>query len=50
MKKIICLANSRKLDERCIAGIDLNTGKWVRPVCDDRYPERWSNSKIYSTC
>lgn len=39
MKKIICLANSRKLDERCIAGIDLSTGKWVRPVCDDLYPE-----------
>jgi len=39
MKKIICLANSWKLDERCIAGIDLNTGKWVRPVCDNQYPE-----------
>lgn len=39
MKKIICLANSWKRKERCIAGIDLNTGKWVRPVCDDRYPE-----------
>ncbi len=39
MKKFICLANSWKLDERCIAGIDLNTGKWVRPVCDNQYPE-----------
>jgi hypothetical protein len=30
--RIVCLANSRKLGERCIAGVDLETGKWVRPV------------------
>lgn len=39
LKRIICLANSEKLRERCIAGIDLDTGKWVRPVCDDLYPD-----------
>ena len=39
LKRIICLANSEKLRERCIAGIDLDTGKWVRPVCDNLYPE-----------
>lgn len=39
LKKIICLANSWKKGERCIAGIDLDTGKWVRPVCDDLYPQ-----------
>lgn len=39
IKKIVCLANSWKLEERCIAGIDLSTGKWVRPVCDGIYPE-----------
>jgi hypothetical protein len=39
LKKIICLANSWKLNERCIAGIDLDTGKWIRPVCDSLYPE-----------
>ncbi|MDY7008083.1 MAG: hypothetical protein SWX82_30150 [Cyanobacteriota bacterium] len=39
LKKIICLANSYKLNERCIAGIDLDTGKWIRPVCDRQYPE-----------
>lgn len=39
LKKIVCLANSWKLDERCIAGIDLDTGKWVRPVCDILYPQ-----------
>lgn len=38
-KKIICLANSWKLGGRCIAGINLDTGKWVRPVCDSLYPE-----------
>jgi hypothetical protein len=39
LKRIVCLANSWKLEERCIAGIDLDTGKWVRPVCDSLYPE-----------
>ncbi len=38
MAKIICLANSWKLGERCIAGIDIDTGKWIRPVCDNIYP------------
>jgi hypothetical protein len=33
MAKIICLANSYKGGgERCIAGIDPDTGKWIRPV------------------
>jgi hypothetical protein len=39
LKRIICLANSWKLKERCIAGIDIDTGKWIRPVCDSLYPE-----------
>ncbi len=38
-RRIICLANSLKLEERCIAGIDVDTGTWVRPVCDILYPE-----------
>ncbi|MFO0542892.1 MAG: dual OB domain-containing protein [Pseudanabaena sp.] len=38
-RQIICLENSWKETERCISGIDINTGKWVRPVCDDLYPE-----------
>lgn len=38
LKRIVCLANSWKLEERCIAGIDLESGKWVRPVCDGLYP------------
>ncbi|MDA0212532.1 MULTISPECIES: hypothetical protein [Desertifilum] len=38
MVKIICLANSWKYQERCIAGINLETGEWVRPVCSE-YPD-----------
>jgi hypothetical protein len=29
---VLCLANSKKLNERCVAGIDVRTGDWVRPV------------------
>jgi hypothetical protein len=32
--RIICLANSWKRRARCIAGIDLATGCWARPVTD----------------
>lgn len=32
MVKIICLANSKKNGDRCIAGIDICTKKWVRPI------------------
>jgi hypothetical protein len=34
MTRIVCLANSWKRGERCIAGIDVATGRWVRPVTD----------------
>ncbi len=34
-KKIICLANSKKHGERCVAGIDIDTGRWIRPVYDN---------------
>ncbi len=36
-KRIVCLANSRKLQGRCIAGLELLQGKvlgWIRPVSD----------------
>jgi hypothetical protein len=32
MTRIICLANSWKRGDRCIAGISALKGKWVRPV------------------
>lgn len=31
-KEIVCLANSYKLQNRCIAGKEISTLKWVRPV------------------
>ncbi|HEX9876583.1 MAG TPA: hypothetical protein VGC50_08025 [Gammaproteobacteria bacterium] len=37
VKRIVCLANSRKLNGRCVAGIELAAGKragWIRPVSD----------------
>jgi hypothetical protein len=34
MTRIICLANSWKRGERCIAGINELQGKWVRPISD----------------
>lgn len=39
--KIICLANSYKHQGRCIAGIDMASGQWVRPISnldDGRIP------------
>ena len=32
MARIVCLANSFKRNDRCIAGIDLETNRWVRPI------------------
>lgn len=35
IKRIVCLANSRKLSGRCVAGVEIATGRragWVRPV------------------
>ena len=33
-KKIICLANSRKISGRCIAGREIESHNWIRPVSD----------------
>ncbi|MFC7612603.1 hypothetical protein ACFQV2_01980 [Actinokineospora soli] len=33
-KRFVCLANSRKHSGRCVAGIELGTGRWVRPISD----------------
>lgn len=32
MAELICLANSIRHDGRCVAGIDIESGRWVRPV------------------
>jgi hypothetical protein len=31
-KRIVCLANSWKNHGRCVAGIELDSGEWIRPV------------------
>lgn len=35
VKRIVCLANSRKQSERCVAGLEIvgdQVGRWIRPV------------------
>jgi hypothetical protein len=34
-KQIIILAMSEKYHNYCVAGIDINTGEWIRPVSED---------------
>ena len=42
VKRIVCLANSRKLNGRCVAGIEFtkdSAGAWIRPVSDRDHGE-----------
>ena len=42
VKRIVCLANSRKLHGRCVAGrewLDGRPGRWIRPVSDREHQE-----------
>ena len=42
LKRIVCLANSRKLYGRCIAGREWNdgrAGRWIRPVSNREHQE-----------
>jgi len=42
VKRIVCLANSRKLNGRCVAGIEIDQGKrtgWIRPVSAREHEE-----------
>jgi hypothetical protein len=32
MTRLICLANSRRDGGRCVAGIDIDSGLWIRPL------------------
>ena len=37
VKRILCLANSKKMSGRCVAGrevLDTGPGPWIRPVSD----------------
>jgi hypothetical protein len=41
-KRIVCLANSRKLNGRCVAGREIlmhGPGSWIRPVSDREHQE-----------
>jgi hypothetical protein len=42
VKRIVCLANSRKLNGRCVAGIEVTNGRrvgWIRPVSAREHEE-----------
>lgn len=42
IKTMVCLANSRKLSGRCVAGRELNDGRprdWIRPVSNREHEE-----------
>jgi hypothetical protein len=51
LDRIVCLANSYKHDNRCVAGISLVTKKWVRLVskhvhgCVTRAEASYSNGQ-----
>jgi hypothetical protein len=32
IRRIVCFASSRKVSGRCIAGKDIESGQWLRPV------------------
>ncbi len=38
-KDIVCLANSRKMNGRCVAGKDVKTKEWIRPVSSNECEE-----------
>lgn len=38
-KDIVCLANSRKMNGRCVAGKDVKTKGWIRPVSSNECEE-----------
>lgn len=49
-KQIVCLANSRKLSGRCVAGIEIRDGKrlgWIRPVSDRENQEVSEHERQY---
>ncbi len=49
-KRMICLANSRKLQGRCVAGVELVQSKpsgWLRPVSDRENQEVSEYERLY---
>jgi putative nucleic acid modification protein with dual OB domain len=50
IKTILCLANSRKMSGRCIAGKEIaggETGAWIRPVSAREHEEISENDRRY---
>lgn len=51
IKRIVCLANSRKLRERCVAGREMASktkqGKWIRPVSERVHGEVSEEDRNY---
>ena len=53
-KQIVCLANSRMEGDRCIAGKDIESGNWIRPVNkpgaglseNERQSENWKEPEL----
>ena len=51
VKRIVCLANSRKWSGRCVAGREISAGgypgPWVRPVSDREHEEVSEHERQY---
>ncbi len=50
IKRIVCLANSRTLNGRCVAGIEFSgseAGPWIRPVSDREHGEVSEDERQY---
>lgn len=48
-KQLVCLANSRKHNGRCIAGIEIASGRWIRPVSHRSGHEVSESERKYRT-
>ncbi|MFH1318461.1 MAG: hypothetical protein ABIH71_05550 [Candidatus Omnitrophota bacterium] len=48
-QEIICLANSRKLKGRCVAGKNCKTRKWIRPVSSSETGELTIDQIMYES-